>query len=338
MVRLSDLVGKQPQEEPKPGEPKASPKPFSELTHHEPAQSDIKPAAGEVSTSKLSSGIASNLAASYESLLSAAAVLSQQALAAQPLQLIPLFEILKRLPKAQTGQCEQVFRLSDQWSGQPYSCTHAVNTSLLSYYLAARLGQTETFLQATAAAGLVMEFARNKEADAALEHAGRSLGDEWRALMSRPAAAAHQLKMAKAQAGQALRVVGISEEKPAEEYMKINAICGFYDMLIHPKSLRKPMSPAKVIKLLIESVDDVFERRVVKALVDELSLYPRGSRVRLNTNELGVVERVHPQAPLRPVILVLQDADHHPLSMPRLVNLSEHPLIYIKEVVSEENS
>lgn len=338
MVRLSDFAGKQPQEEPKPDKPK-SPGPFSK---REPEQAvrlpDAPPAATETFVRKPASVSSSNMEAGYEALLSAAAVLSQQVSQQQPLQLAPLVELLNALPKPQTGQCEQVFRLSEQWSEQPYPCTHAVNTALLSYYLAARVGQADAALQAALMTGMVMEFAHSKEMSAALEHAGRSLGDEWRAIMNRPAAVTHQLKVARSQASQAIALFVVGQEKMAEECTKIVALCSVYDMLIHPKSSRKPISPAKVIKLLIEGVEDTFDRKVVKALVDELSLYPRGSRVRLNTNELGVVERVHPQAPLRPVVLVVQDADHHPLGAPRLINLSEHPLIYIKEVVSEESS
>lgn len=329
MVRLSDLIGKEPQEEPaKPGESK------------NPAQTP--PAAPTATTERFpqkpSPSTPSSLEAAYETLLAEAAALFQQASQQQPLQLTPVFEWLIRLPRPQAGQCEQVLRLSEKWHEQPYACTHAVNTALLSYCLAARMGQSDAALQAAALAGLVMEFTRSREVDAALEHAGRSLGDEWRAIMDRPTAAAHQLKVAQAQAKQAIALFGVPQEKMAEELTKIAAICSVYDMLVHPKSPRRPMSPAKVVKLLIEGVEDPFDRKVVKALVDELSLYPRGSHVRLNTNELGIVERVHPQAPLRPVVLVTQDADHHPLAMPRLVNLSEHPLIYIKEVVSEESS
>ena len=111
------------------------------------------------------------------------------------------------------------------------------------------------------------------------------------------------------------------------------ALGDVYEALTHTRSYRKPINPAQAIKLLIEGVVDDFDRRVVKALVDELSLYPRGSAVKLNTNELAVVDRGNPGSPLRPVVLIHRDADRNPVVPPRAVNLMEHPLVHIKDVV-----
>ncbi len=107
------------------------------------------------------------------------------------------------------------------------------------------------------------------------------------------------------------------------------------------RSHRQEISPATAMKRLVDGArDNQFDREVVKAVVDELSLCPQGSLVRLNTGEIGVVEEVTPTAPLRPVVLVTRDAQGQLLPTPRRVNLHEHPwgALQIKAIVNESDT
>ena len=54
-----------------------------------------------------------------------------------------------------------------------------------------------------------------------------------------------------------------------------------------------------------------------------MGIYPVGTLVRLNSNEVGVVLRVHAPDPFRPKVRVLFDADGARMEIPRDINLWE---------------
>ena len=74
---------------------------------------------------------------------------------------------------------------------------------------------------------------------------------------------------------------------------------------------------------------------LIKALLAEISVFPPGTVVRLNTEELARVIAVNRHHPLRPKIEVLADGKGHRLSVPKLLDLSEAPFLYITGPVAE---
>jgi hypothetical protein len=54
-----------------------------------------------------------------------------------------------------------------------------------------------------------------------------------------------------------------------------------------------------------------------------MGLYPVGTLVRLNTGELAVVVREHPDDPFRPQVKLVQDAHGYTLEQPVLANTWE---------------
>jgi len=72
---------------------------------------------------------------------------------------------------------------------------------------------------------------------------------------------------------------------------------------------------------------------VLKALAKELSLYPVGSFVQFNTQEIGRVVRVNKNFPLLPVVEILLGPRQNRLEEPRQADLSKEPLLHIKRSV-----
>ena len=61
----------------------------------------------------------------------------------------------------------------------------------------------------------------------------------------------------------------------------------------------------------------------MRRFVQLMGIYPVGTLVRLNSNEVGVVLRVHAPDPFRPKVRVLFDADGARMEIPRDINLWE---------------
>ena len=96
------------------------------------------------------------------------------------------------------------------------------------------------------------------------------------------------------------------------------------------------MPPHKALEIIIDYSEDLFAPQMVKALVAQLSLYPIGSWVRLNTGEVGRVTGANRGSPARPIINIILGPDSERLKEAKRLNLLQHHYISIKEALSEE--
>lgn len=257
-----------------------------------------------------------------------------------------------KIPPIETEQCQELLTLLEGHSQDNYLYSHCVNVTFLVSHLGRRLGYPEESIHELALAGLLHDIGMAGEAEQ-LSSLPRTLtAEEWKVIAAHPTTAFEQLKTIAGLPQEVLAAISAHHERPdgrgypgglrdsaVADYGRVLAVCDVYDALTHPRGYRqRRLSPAHAVKVLIDGANDRFDRRVVKALVDELSLYPRGSAVRLSTNEVGVVEQVHPGAPLRPVVLIRRDANRTPLHRPRRVDLLDQPFVYVKEVVTDEEA
>ena len=67
----------------------------------------------------------------------------------------------------------------------------------------------------------------------------------------------------------------------------------------------------------------------MKVLVKQLSVFPPGSLVRLNTGEMGQVLESNSFAPLRPKVEVWIDTSQKRLKNPKVIDLDKGLLVYI---------
>jgi hypothetical protein len=84
----------------------------------------------------------------------------------------------------------------------------------------------------------------------------------------------------------------------------------------------------------VRSRHDAFPPAVIKALLNELSVFPPGTLIRLNSGEMGRVVAVNRNHPLRPHVEVY-DARGQRLPTPKIVDLSDAPFLYITGTVAE---
>jgi hypothetical protein len=115
------------------------------------------------------------------------------------------------------------------------------------------------------------------------------------------------------------------------EFAQIIGVVDVFDALVSPREYRRRFFPHEAVRELIVAERTAFPREVVKALVEQLSAYPLGTSVRLNTGEVGSVRRVNTQYPLRPVVWIEADATHSHEGVQR--DLSLTPLVSIIETL-----
>lgn len=109
----------------------------------------------------------------------------------------------------------------------------------------------------------------------------------------------------------------------------ILGLVDLYTRLTVPPTWQPPQAPHEAVRQIVRHRHDAFPTDIIKALLKEVSVFPPGTMVRLNTGETGRVVHVNRQQPLRPRVSVVVDAKGHALSRPREVDLGDTPFLFI---------
>lgn len=115
---------------------------------------------------------------------------------------------------------------------------------------------------------------------------------------------------------------------------KIVGLADTYMALTAPPSLRPGLRPHEAVREIVRSKHEAFPSMLIKALLSDITVFPPGTMVRLNTGESGVVVAVNRNHPLRPRVEIL-DSKTGPPATPKIVDLSEAPFLYITGPLSE---
>ena len=102
-----------------------------------------------------------------------------------------------------------------------------------------------------------------------------------------------------------------------------------------PPAPRPRLRPHEAIREIVRSKHELFPSPLVKALLSEISVFPPGTLVRLNTGEVGRVTAVNRNHPLRPRVEIVADGKGQRMASPKTTDLSEAPFLYITGAVAE---
>jgi hypothetical protein len=112
------------------------------------------------------------------------------------------------------------------------------------------------------------------------------------------------------------------------EMAQILGVVDVFDALVSERPYRRRLLPHEAVKELLVTERATFPREILKGLVEQLSVYPLGTTVRLTTGEVGTVVSVNSRYPLRPVVKV-NEADGSEGLSSREVDLSLTPLVSV---------
>jgi hypothetical protein len=116
---------------------------------------------------------------------------------------------------------------------------------------------------------------------------------------------------------------------------KILGLADTYTGLTVPPTARPRLRPHEAVREIVKSRHEAFPSALIKALLSEISVFPPGTVVRLNTEEIGRVIAVNRNHPLRPRVEIMADSKGQRLPTPKTVDLSEAPFLYITGPVTE---
>ena len=250
----------------------------------------------------------------------------------------PLFKIASEMAEMLRTDAQALLVQTARSTGN-YLYAHSVNVAILSLRVGLGLGWEQDQLTALAMIGFLHDvwladlLRLNESKTAAEDRQEARLHPLDKGSVFGPAELEEVVKrfLAELQAGQYHEA--FKRQDDARCIAKIVGLCNTYESMSHYRAWRKPILPYEAVKILMRSDRKEEETLVLKAFLNQLSIYPPGSFVRLSNGEIGRTVHVLPRLPTRPAVEILISADGQRQNPPRVVQLMENPLIHITSAV-----
>jgi putative nucleotidyltransferase with HDIG domain len=98
------------------------------------------------------------------------------------------------------------------------------------------------------------------------------------------------------------------------------SVVDVFDALRSNRAYRAGMATDRIKHIMGQQDGTTFNRTLLRRFVNLMGLFPIGTLVRLNTDELGVVTQTHPEDPFRPQVKLITDRKGDKLETPLLTN------------------
>lgn len=125
-----------------------------------------------------------------------------------------------------------------------------------------------------------------------------------------------------------------------EDIDQLAAIVGLvdiYEASTHPRTYSEKEVPHEAVREIVKTNNDLFGDDLIRLLIEELSIYPVGSMVRLNTGAIARVRAVSRGYPLRPKVEVIFGSDGQREEKLTAVDLRKEPRLHIVRPIDERD-
>jgi len=104
---------------------------------------------------------------------------------------------------------------------------------------------------------------------------------------------------------------------------QIVSIADVYDALRSNRVYRDGLPSDRIKSIMAKKDDAAFNQKLLRRFINLIGLFPIGTLVRLNTEQIAVVTHEHPADPFRPQVKIVRDRDGGALEEMPLVNTWE---------------
>lgn len=116
---------------------------------------------------------------------------------------------------------------------------------------------------------------------------------------------------------------------------KIIGLADTYEAMCHVRFYRDRQTTYRALQEVVAMKKIFFDSGILRALVNELTFFPPGCYVRLNTDEIGIVIDTTSLHSMRPKVKILVDSEGAPLPAPKIIDLVDSPFIYIAKAIDD---
>ena len=119
------------------------------------------------------------------------------------------------------------------------------------------------------------------------------------------------------------------------EFASIIGLADIYMALIRKRPNRDKLLGVEAIKFILTEAKSLFPYKILKAFLNEISLFPVNTYVRLNNKSIGRAISTARNHPLRPLVQLIYDGLGNKLEKKEIVRLSDNPLLYVTDYLKE---
>lgn len=257
---------------------------------------------------------------------------------------------IKRIAKKITSADKTLLRLTSQVYKGTWLYRHSANVSILAMTVGLGAGIKGEELIDLGICGLLHDIGMVKVPASARKKKEEPGREEDPEAKRRPVVGAEILNTIVGLNKEVVDVVSQHEEREdrsgyprgrkAKEILlkaKIIGLVDTYEKLVQTHTYKKRLLPFQALRKIVElEREGWFASDLAKSLIAKIGMYPIGSWVKLNTEEIGEIVDISVESSLlRPVVRVAFDREKKRLDEVRLINLVDHPAIHIKEAIDE---
>lgn len=216
-----------------------------------------------------------------------------------------------------------------------YLFNHSVNVSVLALALAHGMGVTENDMSEIGLAGILHDLGKTLTPKAIILKPGKLNDEEWLLMRQHPEKSAEIVTQMEGVSDLVARLVRehhvnfdyggypvMEPGKTPHPYSKIITVADCYDAITTLRPYQKPYHPREAMMIMEKLSGRVIDPKYFDEFVKVLGIYPVGSLVRLDSNEIAVVIETYPVSPLAPRVKIVFDPDGRPLPAPLELDLS----------------
>jgi HD-GYP domain-containing protein (c-di-GMP phosphodiesterase class II) len=239
-----------------------------------------------------------------------------------------------------------LLNFTDMRTGNDYLFGHSVNVCVLSIMTGISLGYDELRLRDLGVGALLHDVGKVKIAPELLNKTGRLTNEEITEIKKHPAFGFEILRKnpdinlvsahCAYQHHERYDGSGYPRKLKGEEihqFAHVVAIADVYDALTSDAAYRKAVSVYEALSIISKAAGSYFEESLVNKFTENIAVYPIGSVVRLNNNQLGVVVDISRECKAKPVVRIIFDENRRQVTKLVEIDLSKNSRLYIADVV-----
>ncbi len=209
-----------------------------------------------------------------------------------------------------------------------YTFNHSVNVAILAIALGQRIGIPKKHLSHLGMAGLFHDMGKTRIPKEILNKTGKLSSEEWSMMRSHPLVGTEIIMRMKEWGELSTRMIDgafehhlrydlagyprLTRKRKLTLFGRIITIADFYDALVRPRVYNRfPYVSEKILGIMLERSGKDFDPAIVKVFINMIGIFPLGTLVLLNTNEMGIVIQIQEDPELidRPKVCLIYYSD-----------------------------
>jgi HD-GYP domain-containing protein (c-di-GMP phosphodiesterase class II) len=205
-----------------------------------------------------------------------------------------------------------------------YTFNHSVNVAIYAIALGQRIGIPKKHLSHLGMAGLFHDMGKTRIPKEILNKTGKLSPEEWALMRFHPIIGTELIMKMKEWGELSTRMMNgafehhlrydltgypkLTRKRRISLFGRIITIADFYDALVRPRVYNRfPYVSEKILGIMLERSGKDFDPAIVKVFINMIGVFPLGTLVLLNTNEMGIVTQIHEDTELidRPKVCII---------------------------------